>query len=376
MRISWHFAFLALTAWAVPGCGGEDKSGESDEGSEDAVVVDNRSPLAHAQYQANVAFGKSYAAKCARPSGSNRPRVLVTGFGRFMQIQDNATGRLVSRLAHIEYPLTSPPAVGAIDPPAPQTIAGVNAALRLPQSGEVDVCGIILPVFWDLAAILIAKEIEAFKPDLVIMNGVAGSRQELYIELGSVNRAMRSADGSDILVPYAPDGREPVIVQGAAMTRGLRLSWDPVKAAAAHSVDAHGDKEGDGLKLRDILLGAKLAGFPRGGNTYLCNNVTYVTNYLMERPGKPVTLLKALDRAGPEDDYLKIGISQDLRRTPRVFLHWPSDLVGHDNLLDGAAEVLKDVIDAQLVASKTPGQAATVGTNDKADPSLQGGQFF
>lgn len=71
-----------------------------------------------------------------------------------------------------------------------------------------------------------------------------------------------------------------------------------------------------------MLSGAKLAGFPRGGNTYLCNNVTYVMNYLMDRPGKRVTLLKALDRTGPADDYIRLALKADMRKTPRVFMHF------------------------------------------------------
>lgn len=364
---------LVLFALALAACasGAGDAGGDA---SEDAVIVDNRSPLARAQYLANVDFAKTYRPNCLKTTG--RPHVLVTGFGRFMNITDNATGRIVSRLAGFDYPLTDPPAAGAIDPPGPQTRSGSMVRARLPKTGEVDICGMILPVFWDLAAIVIAKEVEQFQPDLVIMNGVAGARQDLYVELGSVNRAMRSADGSDILVPYAPEGREPTIIQSAGALRGLLMSWDPVRSAAEAAIESFKDEVDDSLRFGDVLTGAKLAGFPRGGNTYLCNNVTYVTNYLMDNPGKSVTLLKALDRAGPEDDYVRVKVTHDHRKTPRVFMHWPSDLVGHPRLLDRASDVMKAVIDAQLQALKPGGQAPTTGTNAQADPSLAGGTFF
>ena len=370
--------FAAITlftvAVALPGCGTTEEASGDD--SEDAVIVDNRTPLARAQYQANVTFAKGYKANCQMTHG--RPRVLVTGFGRFMSIKDNATGRLVSRIAGFDYPMTDPPAEGQIDPPGPQTRTGSLSRAKLPKRGEVDFCGIILPVFWDLAAILIAKEIEAFQPDLVVMNGVAGSRQDLWIELGSVNRAMRSADGSDILVPYAPDGKEPTIISGAPMTKGLRLSWDVALRAASQSIEERENVASGDLKLGDVLLGAKLAGFPRGGNTYLCNNVTYATNYLMDNPGKQVSLLRALDRKGPEDDYVRIGINANMKKTPRVFMHWPSELVGHPELLTAASDVLRDVIDAQLVAlaSGAAADAPSLGQNEKAADDLKGGEFF
>lgn len=368
-------AITVLTAtFALPGCSSQDSAPADD--SEDAVIIDNRTPLARAQYQANVAFAKAYKPNCQATHG--RPRVLVTGFGRFMSIKDNATGRLVSRIAGFDYPMTDPPAEGQIDPPGPQTRTGSLSRAKLPKRGEVDFCGIILPVFWDLAAILIAKEIDAFKPDLVVMNGVAGERQHLWIELGSVNRAMRSADGSDILVPYAPDGKEPTILAGAPATKGLRLSWDVALRAAAQSIEERKNVASGDLKLADVLLGAKLAGFPRGGNTYLCNNVTYATNYLMDNPGKQVSLLRALDRKGPDDDYVRVAIAANMKQTPRVFMHWPSELVGHPELLTAASDVLRDVIDAQLVAlaSGAASDAPTIGTNDRAADDLKGGEFF
>src|SRR5699024_9149414 len=126
-----------------------------------------------------------YVPQCLGPAGSSRPRVLVTGFGRFMSIENNATGRIVSALVpDVSYPETHAPATGELDPPEPQLSVAVST-LDLADIGTVDVCAMILPVYWDLAAILIAKETEAFQPSFVMMNGVAGPRQPLWIELGA-----------------------------------------------------------------------------------------------------------------------------------------------------------------------------------------------
>ena len=51
----------------------------------------------------------------------------------------------------------------------------------------------ILPVYWDLAAILIAKEMDSFEPAFVMMNGVAGQRQPIWIELGATNEGVPDA---------------------------------------------------------------------------------------------------------------------------------------------------------------------------------------
>ena len=101
---------------------------------------------------------------------------MVTGFGRFMSINDNATGRMISKLVPgAVYPETTSPPAGNVDPPGPQ-LNVASTTLVLPESGLVDVCSMILPVYWDLASILIAKEMEAFEPTFVMMNGVAGFR--------------------------------------------------------------------------------------------------------------------------------------------------------------------------------------------------------
>src|SRR3954471_11666175 len=91
---------LALTACSA------DATDPAESGEND-VKVDTRDPLARAQYDADVAFANGYAAKCKKPEGSTRPRVLVTGFGRFMGITNNATGRIVSTLVpDAKYPET------------------------------------------------------------------------------------------------------------------------------------------------------------------------------------------------------------------------------------------------------------------------------
>lgn len=373
------FTILAGAALSLSACATE--SGADDEpvaGDENEVKVDTRTPAARRQYDANVAFATSYKAQCssAHPT-TGRPRVLLTGFGRFMSIGDNATGRIVSTVvpaAH--YPLTTPPAAGEIDPPAPQLSVALSTIV-LPGAGPVDVCAMILPVYWDLAAILIAKEMDAFAPTFVMMNGVAGDRQPLWIELGATNRAAPLDDGSNQLRP-AVSGNDAYakIVDTASHDEDARpnlLSWQAVHAAAEAAVARHADDMDQDTRLGDLLEGAKLAGFPRNSNTYLCNNTTYVTGYLMSHPGKVVRLLKASPALRNAVNDVKIAMKTDLRTVPRVFVHWPSEMATKHHA--GGAEIMKAILDAQLTAL-AHGDAPTPGDNALADPTLQGGEFF
>jgi hypothetical protein len=237
------------------------------------VKVDTQTDLAWAQYRANRDFAEGYEARCpAREPGATRPRVLVSGFGRFQSQRINATGLVVSELLpELDYPFTEPPLAGAIDPPEPQ-LAVASGIVHLPQVGEVELCAMVLPVFWDLAAYLVLREAERFDPDLVLMNGVAGSRQKLWLELGAVNLAKRLEDGSNILEPL--ENMSPLVPEAAdeEQARGNLASWEAVREAALAAIANHAAVESDGERLDEVLRGAAFAGFPRNSNTYLCNN--------------------------------------------------------------------------------------------------------
>jgi pyrrolidone-carboxylate peptidase len=370
MRSLLPALFAGLAAALAVGCAAD--AADEEAFLEDAVTVDTSTPLARAQYDANVDFARRYVPTCKPTSG--RKRVLVTGFGRFLDISENATGRVVSTLLPAaKYPMTAPPPLGEVDPPGPQ-LSVAQGTVRLAQSGDVDVCAMIVPVYWDLAAILIAKEIDAFGPDLVLMNGVADSEQDLWIELGAVNRASETVDGSNRLRPVPTGGRAyiPLVPTASAgdTLKGTYLSYGAVKAGALAAIAKNAAvKDDDGRRFDEVLTGVKLAGFPRAGNTYLCNNVTYVVNYLMAYPSRTVGLLAASKPVPGKPNQVRIKIARDASRVPRAFMHWPSSLGGAH--LVAAAEVMKAAIDAQLSSKDRP----VVGTNAMAEIQATGGTF-
>ena len=366
------FALLGAACVSITACSGGDGP-STIGGSDEEVKVDTRTAAARAQYDANVAFLTSYRAKCAK-TNSGRPRVLLTGFGRFMSINDNATGRIISKLVPGSvYPLTTSPPPGIVDPPAPQ-LNVVSSVITLPQTGQVDVCAMILPVYWDLASILIAKEMEAFQPSFVMMNGVAGDRQPIWIELGSTNRADALDDGSNQLRPSVGQHESfAKIVDVGEDARPNLLSWQAVQTAAQARIAAHAEDIDAATRFGDVLQGAKIAGFPRDTNTYLCNNVTYVTSYLMGHPGKSVKLLTANPPLRNRVNEVKVQMRTDFSNTPRVFVHWPSEMATKHH--SAGADVMATILDAQLTAVRR-GDKPTFGDNKNADPTLQGGKFF
>lgn len=339
--------------------------------------MDTRSAAARRQYDANVKFALSYTARCAVPK-SDRRRVLVTGFGRFGRIADNATGRIVSALVPgARYPETAPPTEpGAVDPPEPQ-VSVATTTLALPSGELVDVCGMILPVYWDLATILVAKELEAFEPSFVLMNGVAAERQPIWLELGATNRAKPLEDGSSQLRPaLREDESFAKIIDETSPSEdahGNLLSWRTVERAAKQAIAELADDVDNGVRFGDVLDGVRLAGYPRSSNTYLCNNVTYATGWLMRHPGRRARMLRASPPLPGEINEVPVGVQKDFRNVPHVFIHWPSALATAHHA--AGARLMTAIIGAQL-AALDGGEQPTLGDNAFADLTLQGGETF
>lgn len=327
------------------------------------VHLDTQTELAKAQLEHNRAFARGYAARAAAPPpGSVRPRVLVSGFGRFLEHATNATGLLLSRLVvDLDYPHTEPPPEGTIDLAGPQLAVG-QGAVELEGVGGVEVCAVILPVFWDLAAYVLLREIEAFAPDVVVMNGVAGPRQKLWLELGAVNRAKDSPDASNLLRPSA--ATDPLIARAGDgdRARSHLASWEAIGSAARATLASRAAVSHEGEPLEAVMQGVAFAGFPRSTNTYLCNATSYVVGYALDHPGEPIAMLESDDGA----IELTFSTSGDAisPSVPRWFMHWPSALDGPQ--LDAAADVLRSVIAAQLLAL-VEGPAPSRGDNALAE---------
>jgi hypothetical protein len=124
-----------------------------------------------------------------------------------------------------------------------------------------------------------------------------------------------------------------------------------------------------GAKFSDLVFGVKRAGFPRSGNTYLCNNVVYTVNWLMAHPGRTVSLLTASAPIAGRINKVPTQIAHDLRAVPRVFVHWPSTLKGAH--VKAGAEVMAALLDAQLTTKTAP----TTGSNAQAEIAATGGTF-
>jgi pyrrolidone-carboxylate peptidase len=262
------------------------------------------------QHAANVAFARRYT---GRPSSRDaaRKRVFLSGFGRFPGHDTNATATLVCRLAGVEPPR----AIGGddFDDPAAHVLVA-DFSMTLPHAGVVDARVVVLPVFWDVAPIVALREIDAFRPDVVMMNGIGRDEQPIVLEQAALNRAAARDDAS---LRVRGSGRE-IIVGGP---RARRLS-----CSAEHVVQVAGIELGEA----------------REDNAYLCNQLAYVVEHAMASPEGALRLLHRT----PDDEGVEL-VTGDLRATPRMFVHWPAALSG--SRLDSAGDVVRRALDAQLL---------------------------
>jgi hypothetical protein len=234
----------------------------------------------------------------------------------------------------------------------------------------VAVCAMVLPVYWDLAPYLLAEEMRAFQPELVLMNGIAGFRQDTWVELGAVNRAKRLTDGSGISRPHDYGGPLVPDAEESESARPNLASWAAIKDALETTRDTHQEVLRGGTRFGDVVQGALLAGFPRLSNTYLCNNVTYTVGYLMDHHDEEVMLMEAShvrddDGGSPVDTGLPVTLGVDMSEVPRLFMHWSSNIEG-DHIALGA-DMMRAAIDAQLMTLHVEEGGPIRGDNDFAD---------
>lgn len=275
-----------------------------------------------AQHAANVAFARAYRGRSFAGQRS-RPRVLVSGFGRFPAHDVNATATLVCALAGVEPPRVPAVALeaGLVDDPSRHVVVA-DFVMDLPRAGAVDARAIVLPVFWDVAAVVLLREIDAFQPDVVMMNGIGRDEQPIVLEQGALNRAAAREDGS---LRVRSSGDEIVI--GGPAVRVL------------------------GCAAREVALAAGMElGEARADNAYLCNQLAYLVDHAMARPRVPLCVL----RRTADDPGLALSLDHDLRTTPRMFVHWPA--LTSVPAWDLAADVVRRAVDEQLARGKVDAQ--------------------
>jgi hypothetical protein len=193
-------------------------------------------------------------------------------------------------------------------------IAG-RGAILLPSGKRVRASLMVLPVVWQAAAALVAREARAARVKLVLMSGVAPLSQ-LVVEGVAVRRAVASPDVLGLKPPAwrapRPEATLTVDVARAAEAARIALAKEPSLHAAVRGVEVRHER-------RD--------------NAYICNATAYDVTALGRRGA---SMLATSGTAG-------IAV----RRTfvpANGFVHWPGTIASE--AAGASAHILLAMVDA------------------------------
>ena len=307
-----------------------------------AALLTADAPSSRAQLDCNVAFARassSSSASEAAPVGSARKRVLVTAFGRFAGHPQNASASIACALFDRSATFAPLPSSDAPDDPVAhlQTIAGV---VELPRAGAIDLHVLVLPVMWDLAALLALTTAARVRPDAILMNGVGAAEQPVGIEAEASNRAALRDDASGRVRPRGETGPVRILEDVDEHRRALPLDTERVLAAARARWSLHAETTESGRRFDAVARGVEVL-HGRDANVYLCNQIAYLVDRALAFPHRALRLLR-----GSEHDGVDVVVPAALRDVPRGFVHWPSTLVGAH--VAAGADLLRAMLDAML----------------------------
>lgn len=292
------------------------------------------------QRQQNVRFVRAYEAKTppsspSSPSSPSRPRVLVSAFGPFPPHAINASAEVLATLAGVPPHRAELFEAGDERDTPGRHVRVDDVTIGLDDDAPCDLRAVILPVFWDVAPFVLVREIAAFRPDVVLMTGVAGDAQPIHLERGARNVRSSRLDASLRASP-----RGPALLPGAAVERLVPFPFDEARRAAVQVLDR---ALAATPTLASVTTTVQVAA-PRDDNAYLCNQVTYLVDHALAHGGETLALLRSSDAA----EGVSLALPEGLQDVPRAFVHWPSRIGEHR---DAGAAMLRALL-AVAVASR------------------------
>ncbi|MBL8603502.1 MAG: hypothetical protein JNK72_16375 [Myxococcales bacterium] len=317
-------------------------------------------PLVDRQRELLRRFAMGYRPQCRPelPTGRRRlRRALVTAFGPYADVRDNASSAIVGMLVPgVAQALPLKPGPGVIEAPDAR-LAVASETVHLQHFGEARLCAMVLPSYWDLPGDLVLREIEAFQPDVVVMTGVSKRAREIILELGTVNESDELDDDSPAGFRLSP-GRSLPVLDGPGQMQGERLplvlSWSRVRRAMRRAWRAERDALEGPLRFDARVNDVRFGAYPRRLNRYLCNALAHAVNAGLAGQLEESHFARTLAALESPRETLGWPLPRVTPRPslPRVFVHFPSELAGRHR--EAAEAMLVALLAAQLAALHDP----------------------
>jgi pyrrolidone-carboxylate peptidase len=214
---------------------------------------------------------------------SGASSIVITGFGAFPGAPRNATAEMIESIARAAHVTLRRPSLRL-----PDFLAGRGAI------DELDVSLMVLPVLWDAAAALVAKEARATRASAIVMCGIASKHSAITIE-GFATSSRRTL----------PDrfGVKPAFPRGASRAHGATFDTELARAAGEAAIAR------ERLEMDVTCRGLD------DSNSYVCNATAHVAARLAVRSAR------VLRSSGAPEGVLapRIGASHG-------FVHWPAEI--------------------------------------------------
>ncbi len=249
------------------------------------------------------------------------PRVVLTGFGAFAGAPRNATEEMIRALASEVGVELHARTFRARD------LATGRGLARLPSGLSVQLSLMVLPVVWEAAGALVAKEARATRASLVIMSGVQGRGREITFESVATTARKRVVDVLGVRPP-----------RPTRATRALPTTLDVNVARAAAEAALARESFGD------LVSGAIVRELDET-NAFVCNDTAHLTARLASKSARVL-------RSGAAPEGIAIA---RVGRVAHGFVHWPTALESEH--APGMARVLLATVDS-LFSAKRAGAAA------------------
>jgi hypothetical protein len=190
-----------------------------------------------------------------------------------------------------------------------------RGVVRFASGRDVDVSLMILPVMWEAAAALVAAEARAARASAIVMCGVAGPAQPIWVETVSTTARVARRDAF---------GMRP----RAAKSTGVVSATLDVRRACEAARDAL-DREA----LTRVVRGAELRR-SSDDNAYVCNATAHDVGSLATRS-------RRMMRSSAHDGVETARMWGDIAHG---FVHFPRDIDAAD--IPACARVLLALVDA------------------------------
>lgn len=289
--------------------------------AEDGILDTNLGDTGNARVRAEFEKYKKTQRGCQ--GGGSGKRILVTGFGRWLGSDFNISGEVARSFidpnfwpAEINLDTVNEPKKSLVSTPA--TLHGAWVGQRSLRVNETpfEVCALYLDVTWDLAAAIIVREMDQFKPDAVFMSGRGFSDAVFEGGVSNVALGMSGYDGlgkelGKLNVPWCND-RPCASYETTSVLPENQTGVEPV---ISFSWDNRRLAEVSGKYMDRVFSGSVLTPQrPSENNTYLCNNVGYIAAHAAK--GIPISL------AGGS-----VVVSATLAQPPTAgFFHYPGSI--------------------------------------------------